>query len=278
MQKGDRVFVFLPKTPACYISILAIIKIGAIAAPLFEAFMDEAVKNRINDCEGSLLITDSELVKRVHTDEIPSLQTILLAEDIERREAVHPTNLVEWVGLDDGMLIHYTSGSTGKPKGVLHAHRSIIHHYQTGKWVLDLKDEDVYWCTSHPGWVTGSVYGLFAPWLNRATYLIQGGRFKAEEWYGLIESKQITVWYSAPTAFRLLMAKGDLYKHYDLSSIRHVLSVGEPLNPEVIHWTYDHLGVRINDTWWMTETGGHLSINFPSEKLNRDRWGEPSLA
>ncbi|WP_408010475.1 acetate--CoA ligase [Pseudalkalibacillus sp. A8] len=273
VHKGDRVFVFLPKTPECYISILSIIKVGAIAAPLFEAFMEDAVKDRINDCDGSLLITDSELVKRVQTEEIPSLKTILLAEEIEAADVLIPDDLVEWVDLEDGMLIHYTSGSTGKPKGVLHAHRSIAHHYQTGKWVLDIKDEDVYWCTSHPGWVTGSVYGVFAPWLNRATIVIHGGRFQAEDWYELIESKRVSIWYSAPTAFRFLMAKGDLYKKYDLSSIRHVLSVGEPLNPEVIHWAYENWGVRVNDTWWMTETGGHLIVNFPSENIKPGSMG-----
>ncbi|MFD1706569.1 acetate--CoA ligase [Siminovitchia sediminis] len=276
VRKGDRVFVFLPKTPECYISILAIIKIGAIAGPLFEAFMEEAVKDRINDCKGTVLITDKEMVKRVPQSEIQSLHTILDVENIENtvyeETAADP---VEWVDLEDGMLIHYTSGSTGKPKGVLHAHRAVIHHYVSGKWVLDVKDDDVYWCTSHPGWVTGSVYGLFAPWLNRATIVIQGGRFKAENWYRLIAELKVTIWYSAPTAFRMLLSQGDILKNYDLSSLRHVLSVGEPLNPEVIYWAWEQLGVRIHDTWWMTETGGHLIVNLPAEKIKPGSMGRP---
>ncbi|WP_058306764.1 acetate--CoA ligase [Gracilibacillus massiliensis] len=277
VKKGDRVFIFLSKTPECYIAILAAIKVGAIAGPLFEAFMEDAVRDRINDCDGTLLITDQELAKRVPQQDIPSLQTILYVEDIEK-EALQPVDgdqFVEWVDWEDGLIIHYTSGSTGKPKGVLHAHRAVQHHIVTGKWVLDIKDEDVYWCTSHPGWVTGSVYGLFAPLLNRATVVIQGGRFSAENWYSLIEELGVTIWYSAPTAFRMLLSQGDLYKKYDLSSVRHVLSVGEPLNPEVIQWAWNSLKVRIHDTWWMTETGGHLIVNLPAEKIKPGSMGRP---
>lgn len=274
--KGDRVFVFLPKTPECYIAILSVIKIGAVAGPLFEAFMEDAVRDRINDCGGTLLITDKEMVRRVPQADIPTLETILFAEDIEAEPFFdNGEEYVEWMDPEDSMLIHYTSGSTGKPKGVLHAHRVITHQYQSGKWVLDIKDDDVYWCTSHPGWVTGSVYGLFAPWLNRATIVIQGGRFKAEHWYKLIAELGVTIWYSAPTAFRMLLSQGDVLKDYDLSSLRHILSVGEPLNPEVIYWAWDALGVRIHDTWWMTETGAHLVVNLPGEKIKPGSMGRP---
>lgn len=274
VEKGDRVFIFLPKNPECYIAILATIRVGAIAGPLFEAFMEDAVRDRINDCGGTLLITDQDLINRVPAEDIPSLQEILLIEEIDAAEPdAAVSGEVEWVDREDGLLIHYTSGSTGKPKGVLHAHRSFIHHAVSGKWVLDVQDDDVYWCTSHPGWVTGSVYGLFAPWLNRATIVIQGGRFQAESWYKIIEELKVTTLYSAPTAFRLLKAKGDLYKDYDLSSLRHILSVGEPLNPEVITWAWDNLQLRIHDTWWMTETGGHIIVNLPSEPIKPGSMG-----
>ncbi|HLQ72837.1 MAG TPA: acetate--CoA ligase [Bacillota bacterium] len=275
--KGDRVFIFLPKSPECYIAILAAVKVGAIAVPLFEAFMEDAVKERMNDCEGKLLITDFTMVERVPEKDIPSLKTILFVEEIEHiaYEDVPESALIEWVDVDDGFLIHYTSGSTGKPKGVLLTHGAITHQFITGKWVLDIKDDDVYWCTSHPGWVTGSVYGLIAPWLNRATVVVQGGRFTAEDWYELIEELRVTIWYSAPTAFRMLLSEGDAIQKYDLSSLRHVLSVGEPLNPEVIHWAWETLKVRIHDTWWMTETGGHLIVNVPSEKIKPGSMGKP---
>ncbi|WP_377887862.1 acetate--CoA ligase [Alkalihalobacillus sp. R86527] len=274
VRKGERVFVFLPKNPECYIAILAVIKLGAIAAPLFEAFMEEAVKDRIVDCDGTALITNQELQKRVPANEIPTLSLILTTDEIENTQ-VEEWTPIEWADPEDGFLLHYTSGSTGKPKGVLHAHRSMIHHYQSGKWVLDIKDSDVYWCTSHPGWVTGSVYGLFAPWLNKATIVINGGRFKAEEWYRLIDDLGVTIWYSAPTAFRMLMTKEEIVENYRLTSLRHILSVGEPLNPEVIQWATQVLGQRIHDTWWMTETGGHLIVNFPGEAIKPGSMGRP---
>ena len=144
---------------------------------------------------------------------------------------------IEWLDKEDGLVLHYTSGSTGKPKGVLHAQYAMVQQYQTGKWVLDLQEQDIYWCTADPGWVTGTAYGVFAPWLTGTTTVILGGRFSPEGWYKAIEDFGVTVWYSAPTAFRMLMGAGDvLVKEFDLSTLRHVLSVGEPLNPEVVRW------------------------------------------
>lgn len=285
VKKGDRVFIFLSKNPDCYIAILAAIKVGAIAGPLFEAFMEQAVFDRMKDCGANVLITAPELAGRVPKEELPDLKTVLVtAEPVdcrsseislpeETRKVTVDEDVTEWVDKEDGMIIHYTSGSTGKPKGVLHAHRAMTQQYQTGKWVLDLKDDDVYWCTAHPGWVTGSVYGIFAPWLNRATIVVNGGRFKANEWFKLIERTKTTVWYSAPTAFRML--KADFKKEFNLSSLRHVLSVGEPLNPEVVKWGLESLKLRIHDTWWMTETGAQLIVNLPSQPIKPGSMGKP---
>ncbi|MFC7321149.1 acetate--CoA ligase [Halobacillus campisalis] len=285
VTKGDFVFVFLPKHPHCHIAMLAAIKIGAVVGPLFEAFMEEAVKDRINDCEGEFLITNSKFLDRVNRPEIPSLKTVFTTDleasgsDIsitkEAKEADDQAETV-WVDLDDGLNIHYTSGSTGKPKGIIHAHRNMIQQYQTGRWVLDLKEDDVYWCTAHPGWVTGTVYGVFAPLLNGVTTVIHGSRFSADSWYQVLEQAQVSVWYSAPTAFRMLMANGDkTLEKYDLSSLRHVLSVGEPLNPEVIYWGEKALDLRIHDTWWMTETGAQLVANLPTRTIKPGSMGRP---
>ncbi|MEH7379540.1 acetate--CoA ligase [Bacillus sp. JJ1533] len=288
VKKGDIVFIFLPKNPEMYIAMIAAVKLGAVAGPLFEAFMEDAVRDRISDCEGRYLITDSELVKRVPKQQLPSLETVFITEGPEKCEeneislvealAETPSedNITEWVDLEARLNIHYTSGSTGKPKGIVHAHRAMIQQYQTGKWVLDLKEDDVYWCTAHPGWVTGTVYGLFAPWLNRATIVINGGRFNADSWYSTIEKTGVTVWYSAPTAFRMLKAEGnEVLEKYNLRSLRHILSVGEPLNPEVIVWGKEALGKRIHDTWWMTETGAQLIVNLPSEVIKPGSMGRP---
>ncbi|MDF2606305.1 MAG: acsA [Bacillales bacterium] len=286
IKKGDFVFIFLPKHPDCYLAMIAAIKIGAVAAPLFEAFMEEAIKDRIGDCNGKYLISHPDFIKRVPRKELPSLSTVFITAEPEQctedeislirelRETENSFNSTQWVDLDARLNVHYTSGSTGKPKGIVHAHRAMIQQYQTGKWVLDLKEDDVYWCTAHPGWVTGTVYGIFAPWLNRATIVVNGGRFNADSWYSTIERAKVTVWYSAPTAFRMLKAEGnEILKQYDLSSLRHILSVGEPLNPEVIVWGVDVLGKRIHDTWWMTETGAQLIANLPSETIKPGSMG-----
>ena len=181
-----------------------------------------------------------------------------------------------WLGREDPLILHYTSGSTGKPKGALHVQNAMIGHFQTGRWILDLKPTETYWCTADPGWVTGTSYGIFAPWLNGATNVIRGGRFDADAWYETIQKHRVTVWYSAPTAFRMLMAAGEkVAEKYDLSSLRHVLSVGEPLNPEVVRWGWRVYGKRIHDNWWMTETGHQLISNYPSMDIRPGSMGRP---
>ncbi|OXS59436.1 acetate--CoA ligase [Rossellomorea vietnamensis] len=287
VEKGDRVFIFMPRSPELYFSVLGAIKLGAIVGPLFEAFMEGAVRDRLEDSEAKVLITTPELLKRVPVSELPNLKHVFLVGEEVEEDDVHVDFMakfseasdklqVEWVDRNDGLILHYTSGSTGKPKGVLHVHNAMIQHYQTSKWVLDLQEEDVYWCTADPGWVTGTSYGIFGPWLTGASNVIVGGRFKPENWYKTIEDYGVTVWYSAPTAFRMLMGAGDeVVKQFDLSSLRHILSVGEPLNPEVVRWGMKVFNLRIHDTWWMTETGGQLICNYPSMEIKPGSMGKP---
>ncbi|WP_284638888.1 acetate--CoA ligase [Paenibacillus silviterrae] len=287
IEKGDRVFIFMPRTPELYFALLGAIKIGAVVGPLFEAFMETAVKDRLEDSEAVAIVTTPALLSRVPASELPNLKHIILVgQDIElqagqvdfHKEMAEASEelAIEWVDREDGMLIHYTSGSTGKPKGVFHVHNAMLQHYYTGRVVLDLQADDVYWCTADPGWVTGTSYGIFAPWLNGATNVIRGGRFSPQDWYRTIEKYSITVWYSAPTAFRMLMGAGDeAVKQFDLSSLRHVLSVGEPLNPEVVRWGLKVYGQRIHDTWWMTETGGQLICNYPAMAIRPGSMGKP---
>ncbi|WP_126427708.1 acetate--CoA ligase [Brevibacillus marinus] len=287
VKKGDRVFVFMPRSPELYVSVLGTLKIGAIIGPLFEAFMEAAVRDRLADSEAVAIVTTPEQLPRVPVKELPHLKHVILVgaqgelepgqvNYHEAMAAASPELDIEWVDREDGMILHYTSGSTGKPKGVLHVHNAMIQHYQTGKWVLDLKDDDIYWCTSDPGWVTGTSYGIFAPWLNGATNVIVGGRFNPENWYRTIEKYRVTVWYSAPTSFRMLMGAGDeVVKKFDLSSLRHILSVGEPLNPEVVHWGLKVYGQRIHDNWWMTETGGQMIANYKCMPIKPGSMGKP---
>ena len=285
--KGDRVFIFMPRSPELYFAVFGAIKTGAIVGPLFEAFMEDAVRDRLIDSGAKVLITTQALISRVPVDELPDLKHIfLVGEDIEETETQYDFKKkvaeadksfsIEWVDRTDGVILHYTSGSTGKPKGVLHVHNAMVQHYQTAKWVLDLQEEDVYWCTADPGWVTGTSYGIFGPWLTGTSNVVVGGRFKPETWYKTIEEYGVTVWYSAPTAFRMLMGAGDeVVKQYDLSSLRHVLSVGEPLNPEVVRWGMKVFNKRIHDTWWMTETGAQLICNYPSMPIKPGSMGKP---
>ncbi|WP_335871365.1 acetate--CoA ligase [Bacillus sp. 2205SS5-2] len=287
VEKGDRVFIFMPRSPELYFAALGVIKLGAIVGPLFEAFMESAVKDRLQDSEAKVLVTTPDLLKRVPVDELPNLKHIfLVGGDFEESDQYINFNekmksadkrlQLEWVDRKDGLVLHYTSGSTGKPKGVLHVHNAMIQHYQTAKWVLDLQEEDVFWCTADPGWVTGTSYGMFGPWLVGASNVILGGRFSPDNWYQVIEDFGISVWYSAPTAFRMLMGAGDeLVKKFDLSSLRHVLSVGEPLNPEVIRWGMKVFHLRIHDTWWMTETGSQLICNYPCLDVKPGSMGKP---
>ncbi|PFG14261.1 acetate--CoA ligase [Bacillus sp. es.036] len=287
VEKGDRVFIFMPRSPELYFILLGTLKLGAIAGPLFEAFMEGAVRDRLEDSEAKVLVTTPELLERVPVDELPNLESVVLVGENVKEEGPYidfykhfksadKKLKIEWVDREDGMILHYTSGSTGKPKGVLHVHNAMVQHYQTAKWVLDLKEDDVYWCTADPGWVTGTSYGIFAPWLAGTSNVIRGGRFSPEDWYGTIEKYEVTVWYSAPTAFRMLMGAGDeIVKKFDLSSLRHVLSVGEPLNPEVIKWGNQVLDLRIHDNWWMTETGAQLISNYPSMEIKPGSMGKP---
>ncbi|MFT0602102.1 acetate--CoA ligase [Bacillus cereus] len=287
VEKGDRVFIFMPRSPELYFALLGAVKLGAIVGPLFEAFMEGAVRDRLEDSEAKVLITTPELLERVPLNDLPALKTVFLVGDnVEEGgktvafnplfEQASKELHIEWLGREDGLILHYTSGSTGKPKGVLHAQNAMVQHYQTAKWVLDLKEDDVYWCTADPGWVTGTAYGIFAPWLVGTSNVILGGRFSPEAWYEALQDYGVTVWYSAPTAFRMLMGAGqDAIKKYDLSQVRHVLSVGEPLNPEVIRWGMNAFGLRIHDTWWMTETGGQVICNYPCMEIRPGSMGKP---
>jgi len=287
IEKEERVFVFMPRTPELYISIIGGIKRGVIIGPLFEAFMETAVKDRLIDSGAVAIVTTPALLTRIKREEIPTLKHIIVfGEDVVEEDGIvsfkrliseaSEESQIEWLDRESGMLLHYTSGSTGKPKGIFHVHNVMVQQLYTSQIVLDLKDDDIYWCTADPGWVTGTAYGIFAPWLRGVTNVVRGGRFSPADWYSVIEKYKVTVWYSAPTAFRMLMgASDDIIKQYDLSSLRHILSVGEPLNPEVVRWGMKAYKQRIHDTWWMTETGSQLICNYPSMDIKPGSMGKP---
>ncbi|HEY9785985.1 MAG TPA: acetate--CoA ligase [Candidatus Obscuribacterales bacterium] len=288
VRKGDRVFVFLPRIPELYVSTVAIAKIGAIAGPLFSAFGPDALKDRLLDSEAKIIITSPELKPKLDEvrGKLPNLEYVIVVGasklgggELSFEDLIeNASDVLECERMDpeDPLYLLYTSGTTGKPKGVVHVHNDIVGHHMTSKWVLDLRDDDVYWCTADPGWVTGTVYGIFGPWSNGASVVSYEGKFDADSWYKVIERMKVTVWYTAPTALRMLMKAGDdtVYE-YDLSSLRHILSVGEPLNAEVVRWGLKVYSLPIHDNWWQTETGMMLVANLPCNQIKPGSMGRP---
>ena len=288
IKRQDRVFFFLSRSPELYVGFVGAIKYGAIASPMFPAFGPDAIKDRLLDSGAVLLVTDSVLKKRVYEvkSQLPELKhMVIVGKDVAANEVSWEEEMAaasdefQATAMDPEEFSYmlYTSGTTGKPKGVVHAHKDIAQMHLSTYWVLDVHDEDVYWCTADLGWVTGVVYGCLGPWSNGATQVGLGGRFDPERWYKTIQNYKVTIWYTAPTAVRMLMAKGDdLPKKYELSSLRALYSVGEPLNPEGVKWAIDVFDLKpFHDTWWQTETGSILITNLPDMDIKPGSMGKP---
>ena len=288
---GDRICLFLDRVPELYFGFLGILKMGGIAQPLFSAFGPESLLIRLEDAETAAIITQKKHVAKVRAvlPELPHLQHVILVDDDglkplgERESAFHMerSERVETFDVfpsraETPSVLHYTSGTTGKPKGAQHVHYSLIAQYITARYVLDLKENDIYWCTADPGWVTGTSYGIIGPWANGVTQCVLDSGFKAASWYRFIERKRVTVWYSAPTAIRSLMKEGDeIVRRHDLSSLRHLCSVGEPLNAEAVIWSKKVFGLPFHDTFWQTETGSIMISNYPGMKIKPGSMGKP---
>ena len=290
ISDGDRVCLFMDKVPELYLSVLGILKIGAVAQPLFSAFGDESLFVRLENAGTKAIITQKKHAGKVQKilDRLPNLEHIIII-DYDGKKPLREKEMAFSVADADPVekfdifptkagshsLLHYTSGTTGQPKGVKHVHYSLISQYLTTKWVLDLQPDDIYWCTADPGWVTGTSYGIIGPWSLGITQCVMDSGFSADAWYAFMERHKVTMWYSAPTAIRSLMKAGDeVVKKYDLSSLRHLASVGEPLNAEAVIWSEKLFGKPFFDTYWQTETGSIMISNYPDMKLKPGSMGK----
>ena len=290
---GERVFVLMPRTADLYVAALGTLKHRSVLCPLFPAFGPEPIRQRLELGDGRVLVTTRGLYRRKVNpirDQLPGLRWVVLADEgADGGEAAEGTVALETLlaaGADEYMigptdpedmaLLHFTSGTTGTPKGAVHVHQAVVSHYATGRIVLDLRPDDTFWCTADPGWVTGTSYGIVAPLVHGVTSIVDEGDFDAERWYQVLEQEKVSVWYTAPTALRMLMQGGhERAASHDLSHLRVVASVGEPLNPEVVMWGEKAFGLPVHDNWWQTETGGIMIANYACMDIRPGSMGRP---
>ncbi|HEX6933584.1 MAG TPA: acetate--CoA ligase [Streptosporangiaceae bacterium] len=286
--KGDRVFSLLGRTPALYVAALGTLKNTSVFAPLFSAFGPEPIRDRLRIGDGKALVTTADLYQRRIApirDSLPGLEHVLIVGDATAPKTISMAEGLAAAGADfeipptdpgDMALLHFTSGTTGKPKGAIHVHEAVVAHHATSAFALDLRPDDVYWCTADPGWVTGTSYGIIAPLTHGLTMISDAGDFDARRWYQVLADQEVTVWYTAPTAIRMLMRYGpELASGYDLSHLRFIASVGEPLNPEAVVWGAEALGLPIHDNWWQTETGAIMISNYAAMEIRPGSMGRP---
>lgn len=290
LGKGDLVAVLAGRIPELYIAALGSLKNTSIFCPLFSAFGPDPIYQRLLRGEARILVTTWQQYKKKIVNlrsSLPNLKYILIS-DIEADhepgilalprliEAASPEFTIPPTDPEDVSALHFTSGTTGMPKGAIHVHKAIYTHYMTAKYALDLHPDDIFWCTADPGWVTGTSYGIFAPLAHGVTNIVDEADFDADRWYRILQDQKVTVWYTAPTAIRRLMRLDIKPRElYDLSKIRFVASVGEPLNPEAVVWGNEVLDLHIHDNWWQTETGGIMISNYASMDIRPGSMGRP---
>ena len=289
--KGDRVFGLMGRVPELYVAALGTFKNGSVFCPLFSAFGPEPVRARMELGGASVLVTTEAFYRKkvqAWRQSLPTLKHVILVEAESQPVAPEfvdlaaalpgesPEFAIARTAPGDMALLHFTSGTTGRPKGAVHVHEAVVAHHITGRLALDLHPEDRVWCTADPGWVTGMSYGIISPLTNGATLIVDEAEFDAERWYRTLQDERITVWYTAPTAIRMLMKIGpEIARRYDLKRLRFVASVGEPLNPEAVVWGQEALGRPFHDNWWQTETGGIMIANFAATDIKPGSMGLP---
>ena len=290
VMPGERVFVLMGRLPELYVAVLGALKARCVVTPLFSAFGPEPIVTRAEMGDARVLVTTPELYQRKIRDvreRLPGLKHVVVVGAAPSDEpGVHPWGVLVspastryTIGHTDPesmALLHFTSGTTGRPKGAVHVHEAVLAHVVTGRYALDLHDDDVFWCTADPGWVTGTSYGIIAPLVCGVTNVVVEAEFDPQTWYGVLERERITVWYTAPTAIRMMMKLGaEALQGVDLSALRFMASVGEPLNPEAVLWGLKAFGRPFHDNWWQTETGGIMVSNYAAMDIKPGSMGKP---
>jgi acetyl-CoA synthetase len=287
INQGSRVFAMMGRTPELYITIMGALRNGCVVSPLFSAFGPEPIATRVNIGKAEVLVTTKAIYRRkiaAIRGRIPSVRHIIIIDGAEPEtidfwrwmDGADDNAPITPTTADDPALLHFTSGTTGTPKGALHVHGAVVMHYVTGLYALDLHPDDIFWCTADPGWVTGTSYGVISPLLHGVTSIVDEAEFDADRWYQILQSQGVTVWYTAPTALRMLIKAGpELAEQYHFPRLRFIASVGEPLNAEAVIWGKHVLGLPIHDNWWQTETGGIMIANTPAFDIRPGSMGRP---
>jgi len=288
LNSRDRIFVFLPPCPEIYFAILGCIRVGIVFSPLYSSLNYDELEGIITNGKPRCVLTNSDLAEVLPVDVMDSVYVVGFVDDalpgifkkevsvLRVLEQMEKTREPVWLREDFPLFLIYTSGSTGPPKGVVHSHKDMAGQLATGKYVLDLTSEDILWTDGEPAWITGTVYGMFVPWLCGVTSVVQGDPFSASTWYRTLEQHHVSVWYTTPATIKLLMRAGeDLPTRYNLSALRHIVTVGKHLGPDLFYWVCKNLGLSPHDTWWMSETGVICLANFPSMDIKPGSMGKP---
>ncbi len=290
IKAKDVVSIFLPRSPILLTSFFGILKLQAISCILFSSLGAEALVDRLGDSRAKIVITKKSLVRKLLAikEQLPHLQAILTVDQEEHtsefvmslikltHQADRNFEYDHQVDAETPAFLQYTSGSTGKPKGALHVHGAILDIVQSFKEVMMLEPDDLYWCTADPAWITGLCYGIIAPLSTNATSIQFGGSYHADNWMKILKEKGVTVWYTAPTALRMLMQEDE--NKLDIvrsNSLKRIYSVGEPLNPEIYHWGKRIFGTEVYDNWWQSETGSIMIANRPGMDVKPGSMGKP---
>jgi acetyl-CoA synthetase len=289
VKPQDVVFILLGRVPELYIAMLGALKNKCVVSPLFSAFGPEPIATRMEIGEARVLVTTDSLYRRkveALRGRLSKLEHVIIVDADKSDEktlswsqlmqSASPEFEIAPTDPQNTALLHFTSGTTGCPKGVLHVHEAVVTHYATGLYALDLHENDRFWCTADPGWVTGTSYGVIAPLTHGVTNIVVEAEFDAPTWYSVLARERVTIWYTAPTAIRMMMKLGaDVLKDYDLSALRFAASVGEPLNAEAVVWGMEGFGLPFHDNWWQTETGGIMVANYAAMDIKPGSMGRP---